>query len=216
MRIFAWVRALIGFIWSLSLLTTIAHATGGSEEHFMHHADHIEKIVFAGGCFWCVQKDFDHLSGVVKTEVGYAGGTTPDPNYQTVSAGHTDHAEVVEVSFDPKQVDLDTVFSFFWHNIDPTVANQQFCDQGKQYRTAIYAYTDAQVAAAQASKQALEQQQRFPKVFSEIKKIDKFYPGEDYHQKYYVKNPVRYRFYRYSCGRDQRLKKIWGEQAGKP
>ncbi len=171
----------------------------------------LETATFAGGCFWCMEGPFDVLDGVVSTTSGYTGGAVPDPDYEQVSAGGTGHAESVQVTYDPQRVSYEKLLDVFWHNIDPTVINQQFCDHGSQYRTAIFYHNDAQKQAAEASVTALAQNKPFTApVKTELNKAATFYPAEDYHQDYYKKNPVRYKFYRYNCGRDQRLTELWG------
>jgi peptide-methionine (S)-S-oxide reductase len=177
-------------------------------------ADHLEKATFAGGCFWCMEPPFDNLDGVISTTSGYAGGDEPNPTYESVSAGRTSHAEVVQVVFDPSRVSYEALLHVYWRNVDPLTSNRQFCDGGRQYRTAILAHDDAQIAAAEASKSALEATGRFDRsIVTEIVKIGRFTPAEDYHQDYYQKNPIRYRYYRRGCGRDARLKALWGEEA---
>jgi len=169
------------------------------------------KATFAGGCFWCMEAPFDKLDGVISTTSGYAGGQLKDPTYEQVSAGGTGHAEVVEIVYDPKQVSYEKLLEVFWKNIDPTVKNSQFCDIGSQYRSAIFYHDDGQRRLAEASKAALEKSKPFSGVIvTEIVRASAFYPAEVYHQDYYLKNPVRYSFYRNSCGRDQRLKELWG------
>ena len=154
---------------------------------------------------------FDVLDGVVSTTSGYTGGAVPDPDYEQVSAGGTGHAESVQVTYDPQRVSYEKLLDVFWHNIDPTVINQQFCDHGSQYRTAIFYHNDVQKQAAEASVTALAQNKPFTApIKTELNKAATFYPAEDYHQDYYKKNPVRYKFYRYNCGRDQRLTELWG------
>ncbi len=167
--------------------------------------------IFAGGCFWCVEADFDKLPGVTRTESGYAGGKQLNPTYESVSAGGTGHAEVVRITYDPRIVSYEKLLDYFWHHVDPTVKDQQFCDIGNQYRTAILYENDAQKASALASKSALEKSGRLPHVYTEIAPAGTFYPAEEYHQDYYTKNPVRYKYYRYSCGRDARVKEVWKE-----
>ena len=174
-----------------------------------------ETAVFAGGCFWCMETPFDKLDGVVKTVVGYTGGTVVDPTYEQVSAGGTGHAEAVEVTFDPARVGYERLLDVFWRNIDPTVKDRQFCDTGDQYRSAIFFRDEAQRTAAERSKAALEGSGRFPGgIKTEIVPAGPFYRAEEYHQDYATKNPVRYRYYRWGCGRDQRLEQLWGEEAG--
>lgn len=168
--------------------------------------------IFAGGCFWCVEADFDKVAGVLATESGYTGGALKNPTYEQVSAGGTGHAEVVRVTYDPDKVTYDQLLEYFWRHVDPTVKDRQFCDIGSQYRTAIYTLDEAQKRAAEASKAALEKSGRFAMIHTEIAPAATFYPAEEYHQDYYKKNPVRYRFYRTSCGRDARVKEVWGDK----
>ena len=172
------------------------------------------RAVFAGGCFWCVEADFDKVGGVLSTTSGYTGGNVPNPTYEQVSGKHTGHAEAVEIVFDPKKVTYEQLVEHFWRTIDPTTKDRQFCDAGSPYRTAIYAQDAAQLKAAQASKVALEKAKPFKEpVVTEIVMGGPFYPAEEYHQDYYKRNPVRYNYYRLSCGRDARLKELWGSQA---
>lgn len=168
--------------------------------------------IFAGGCFWCVEADFEKLPGVTKAESGYIGGKVANPTYEEVSAGRTGHAEAVRVWYDPQQVTYDQLLDYFWRHVDPTVKDRQFCDVGSQYRTAIFYENDAQRAAAEASKAALEKSGRFPRIYTEIAPAGTFYLAEDYHQDYYQKNPIRYRYYRTSCGRDARVAEVWGSK----
>ena len=171
----------------------------------------LETAIFAGGCFWCMEGPFDVIDGVVSTTSGYTGGSLPNPTYEQVSAGGTGHAESVQVTYDPQRVSYATLLEVFWRNIDPTVADQQFCDHGNQYRTAIFYKNDAQKEAALASRDALARAKPFKgEIKTEIVAAGAFYPAEDYHQDYYRKNPLRYKFYRYNCGRDQRLMELWG------
>lgn len=172
-----------------------------------------EKAIFAGGCFWCVESDFDKVPGVVSTTSGYTGGKIANPSYQQVSSHTTGHAEAVEVVFDPKKVSYSQLVEHFWRTIDPTTADRQFCDAGSPYRTAIFAVNAEQLKLAQASKAALEKTKPFKEpIVTEITLATTFYPAEDYHQDYYLKNPIRYKYYRTSCGRDARLKQLWGNK----
>jgi peptide-methionine (S)-S-oxide reductase len=174
------------------------------------------KAVFAGGCFWCVESDFDKVKGVISTTSGYTGGKTVNPTYEEVSNKVTGHAEAVEVVYDPAQVSYEQLLEYFWRTIDPTTVDRQFCDAGSPYRTAIYAQDAKQLAAAQASKTALDKNKPFKEpIVTQIALGGPFYAAEDYHQDYYKKNPVRYKYYRTSCGRDARLKDLWGTQAQK-
>ena len=172
------------------------------------------KAIFAGGCFWCVESDFDKVPGVLSTTSGYTGGTVANPSYEQVSAKHTGHAEAVEVVFDPAKVSYSQLVEHFWRTIDPTTADRQFCDVGSPYRTGIFAVDAAQLQQAQASRAALEKSKPFKDpIVTEVVKAGAFYPAEGYHQDYYKKNPVRYQYYRLNCGRDARLKQLWGSQA---
>ncbi len=167
---------------------------------------------FAGGCFWCMEPPFDKLPGVISTTAGYTGGKIPNPTYEQVSHGDSGHAEAVQVVYDPTKITYEKLLDVFWHNIDPLDAGGQFCDRGDSYRTAIFVQDEAQLRLAQESKKAVEAKLKKP-VVTEIVLAPKFYPAEEYHQKYSVKNPVRYKFYRQNCGRDARLRQIWGEEA---
>jgi peptide-methionine (S)-S-oxide reductase len=173
---------------------------------------HLAKATFAGGCFWCMEPPFDRVDGVVSTTSGYTGGEKVDPTYEEVSAGGTGHAESVEVLYDPAKVSYEKLLDVFWHNVDPTVRDRQFCDTGHQYRTAIFTHDETQKRLAEQSKAALEKSKPFKDpIVTEIVPAGRFYPAEEYHQDYYKKNPVRYKFYRYNCGRDQRLEQLWGK-----
>lgn len=168
---------------------------------------------FAGGCFWCMEKPFDELPGVLSTTSGYIGGQKKDPTYDEVSSGSTGHAEAVRVVYDPSKITFKQLLEVFWRNIDPLDAAGQFCDKGTQYRSAIFTHDEEQKAEAERSKQELEKQDRFKgKVATEIVAAGEFYPAEEYHQDYYKKNPIRYSYYRTGCGRDRRLEELWGEK----
>ncbi len=172
---------------------------------------------FAGGCFWCMQHPFDVIPGVVKTVVGYTGGHTVHPTYEEVSAGGTGHAESVDVIYDPEKVSYEKLLDTFWHNVDPVAVGHQFCDWGDQYRSEIFYHSDEQKRLAEASKEKLAASGVLPgPITTKIVPAGPFYPAEEYHQEYYKKNPIRYRFYRAGCGRDARLRQLWGDQAGKP
>ncbi|WP_439859164.1 peptide-methionine (S)-S-oxide reductase MsrA [Pseudomonas sp. MBLB4136] len=169
--------------------------------------------VFAGGCFWCTESDFDKLPGVISTTSGYTGGHLANPSYQQVSAGGTGHTEAVLVSYDPRKTSYADLLEAFWPTIDPLTANAQFCDHGSQYRSAIFYSTPEEKALAEASKAALESSGRFDQpIVTEILPATTFYPAEEYHQDYYRKNPLRYTYYRSGCGRDARLEQLWGEK----
>jgi peptide-methionine (S)-S-oxide reductase len=167
---------------------------------------------FAGGCFWCMEEAFEKIEGVVSVTSGYTGGHKPNPTYQEVSAGITGHAEAVEVLYDPAKVTYEKLLDAFWHNIDPVVPNQQFCDVGGQYRSAIFYHDEVQKNAAESSKSALEQSKRFHEpIVTQIVAGSQFFPAEEYHQDFYKKNPFRYKAYKYNCGRAQRLSDLWGK-----
>ncbi len=169
------------------------------------------KATFAGGCFWCVEADFDKVPGVVSTTSGYTGGTVANPTYKQVTAKTTGHAEVVQIVYDPAKVSYEQLLATFWRSIDPTTKDRQFCDVGSPYRTAIFANDDAQLAAAKASLAALDKSKPFKEpIVTTIERAGAFYPAEDYHQDYYKKNQLRYQYYRSSCGRDARLAQLWG------
>jgi peptide-methionine (S)-S-oxide reductase len=168
---------------------------------------------FAGGCFWCMEEAFEPIDGVASVVSGYIGGNKANPSYDQVSAGSTGHAEAVEIRYDPAKVSYEQLLQHFWRNIDPLAANRQFCDRGSQYRSAIFYHGDEQRRLAEASKAALEQSGRLNgQIATEIVEAGKFYPAEEYHQDYYRKNPQRYKFYKWSCGRAQRLEEIWGKK----
>ena len=175
-----------------------------------------EKAIFAGGCFWCMEHPFDKLPGVVSVTSGYSGGSVKNPTYEQVSAGGTGHSESVQIVYDPARVSYTRLLDTFWHNIDPTVKERQFCDIGHQYRSAIFYTSEEQHRTALQSKAALEKSKPFKEpILTEIAQAGEFYPAEEYHQHYYKKNPLRYKYYRTSCGRDRRLKELWGDAAGK-
>lgn len=168
---------------------------------------------FAGGCFWCMEPPFDALPGVKSTVSGYIGGEEENPTYEQVSAGKTGHAEAVQVTYDPEKVSYEELLQVFWRNIDPVTPDRQFCDQGSQYRSGIFYHDEQQKKLALASKKKLEQSGIFNQpIVTEITSATKFYPAEDEHQDYYRKNPIRYKFYRFSCGRDEKLEELWGKQ----
>lgn len=171
-----------------------------------------DTAIFAGGCFWCVESDFDTLPGVMSTTSGYTGGHVPNPTYEQVSGKRTGHAEAVEVVFDPEKVSYAQLVEFFWRSIDPTTRDRQFCDVGSPYRPAIFVRGPEQRAVAEASLAALQKSKPFKEpIVTEIVDASAFYPAEDYHQDYYRKNPVRYNYYRFGCGRDARVKELWGK-----
>jgi peptide-methionine (S)-S-oxide reductase len=173
----------------------------------------VEQAIFAGGCFWCMEPPFDKLDGVISTTSGYTAGDKINPTYREVSAGNTGHTEAVQITYNPDKISYNELLKVYWKNIDPTAINRQFCDSGSQYRSGIYFLNKSQEAAARQSFQQLKQNKPFDEaIATEILPASTFYPAEDYHQDYYLKNPLRYKYYRYSCGRDQRLEEIWGKQ----
>ena len=173
------------------------------------------KATFAGGCFWCMEEAYDPVPGVISTISGYMGGKTKNPTYEQVSGGRTGHAEIVQVEYDPSKVSYAKLLEVFWRNVDPTQKDGQFCDHGSQYRTAIFFHDDEQKKLAEASKAALMKSKPFKgEIVSEITKAPEFYPAEGYHQDFYLKNPVRYKFYKSGCGREARLQQLWGKPGG--
>jgi peptide-methionine (S)-S-oxide reductase len=171
--------------------------------------------IFAGGCFWCMEPPFDRLDGVVSTTSGYTSGTRVNPTYEEVSAGGTGHTEALKIVYDPSKISYEKLLQVFWRNHDPLTANGQFCDMGSQYRAGIYYGTEEEKRSAEASKAAIARSGRFTQpIVTEIVAATAFYPAEDYHQDYYLKNPLKYKFYSTSCGRAKRLKELWGSEAG--
>jgi len=171
-----------------------------------------DTATFAGGCFWSMERAFDQLDGVVSVTVGYAGGRAAQPTYQQVSMGATGHLESVQIVYDPRKVSYERLLDAFWHNIDPTQADGQFCDHGPQYHTAVFYRDSTQHRAADASKRRLEARFQQP-IVTAIAPAGRFYAAEEYHQHYYRKNPISYQAYRWGCGRDRRLKEVWGAEA---
>jgi peptide-methionine (S)-S-oxide reductase len=172
----------------------------------------LARATFAGGCFWCMEAPFDKLPGVASTTAGYMGGEKRNPTYQEVSGGRTGHTEVVQVLYDPAKVSYEKLLEVFWRNIDPTVKDRQFCDVGSQYRTAIFVHDAEQKRLAEASRAQLEKSKPFAApIVTPVETAGEFWPAEDYHQDFYKKNPVRYRYYRQGCGRDERLRELWGK-----
>ena len=189
--------------WLVLALTLVAASVQAQQQ---------EKAIFAAGCFWCTEEAFEKVPGVVSAVSGYTGGTVKNPSYEQVSSGRTGHAEAVEVTFDAAKVTYEQLLDVFWVNHDPTVSNRQFCDSGSQYRPAIFYLNDEQKRLAEASKAKWEKMRPFKQpILTEITKAGPFYPAEDYHQDYYKKNPLQYRFYVTGCGRYQRLDSLWGE-----
>ncbi len=205
----------IGTTLMLVVLAACSQAEGASQQQkpLPAPSDASATAIFAGGCFWCMEHDFDQVPGVISTTSGYTGGTVANPTYEQVSAGGIGHAESVKVQYDPRKVGYEQLLDVFWHNIDPVAVDRQFCDRGSQYRSAIFYGNAREKRLAEASKQKLEASGRFKQpIATQIVAASTFYPAEQYHQDYYKKNPVRYKFYRFNCGRDQRLEEIWGKR----
>lgn len=197
----------IGLFLAGALLAGVAGAATAADGR------KFEKATFAGGCFWCMEEALDKVAGVVSTTSGYLGGRTKNPTYEDVSSGITGHAEAVEILYDPAKVTYAAILDVFWRNIDPTQPNAQFCDHGNQYRSAIFYHDETQKRLAADSKKALEQSKPFAgAIVTEIAPASEFYAAEEYHQNFYEKNPVRYRLYKYNCGRAQRLQELWGKK----
>lgn len=200
-RISGWMTALALVGALLTLMAT--QATAEETQH--------AKATFAGGCFWCVEEAFEKVSGVISATSGYTGGNVDNPTYRQVTSGQTGHAEAVEVIYDPAQITYEQLLDVFWRNVDPTVVDRQFCDFGDQYRTAIFVHGDEQMRLAEASKKALEESKPFADpIVTPIVAASTFYAAEDYHQDYYKRNPLRYKYYKWNCGRAQRLEELWG------
>ncbi len=208
------IIAIVTTVICIALLANWAWSekSDGEVEVDSQHA----KAIFAGGCFWCMEPPFDKLDGVLSTVSGYTGGHTENPTYKQVSSDITGHYEVVEVTYDPNKIDYATLLNVFWHNVDPLNDRGQFCDNGNSYRTAIFYLNDEQKKLAENSKQELMESNYFKdEIVTVIEAAKTFYPAEDYHQNYYQVNPIRYKYYRFACGRDKRLKELWGGSAGK-
>jgi peptide-methionine (S)-S-oxide reductase len=195
---------------SLLRLLVVAVVVAGSFSG--QAADPLAKATFAGGCFWCMEEVFEAVDGVVSVTSGYTGGQQAYPSYEDVSAGGTGHAEAVEIAYDPSRVSYEKLLQVFWRNIDPTTPDRQFCDKGHQYRSAIFYHDETQHRLAEESKLAVEKTKTFKEpIVTEIVQASEFYPAEDYHQDFYRKNPIRYKFYKFNCGRAQRLGQLWGK-----
>ena len=196
----------LGFLLLMAFTTGTVRADTAEKGH--------ETAIFAGGCFWCVESDFDSVPGVVRTISGYTGGITPNPTYKQVSTNTTGHREAVEVTYDPKKVSYETLVDILFHSVDPTDGGGQFCDRGESYKTAIFVTSPAQKKIAEESKQKLQKSGVLKKpVVTTIEVAGPFFPAETYHQDYYEKNPLRYKLYRYRCGRDARIEAVWGKDA---
>lgn len=176
----------------------------------MANEQNYDTAIFAGGCFWCIEKDFEAIDGIIEATSGYTGGHLKNPSYGSVSAGGTGHTEAIEVQYDPNKITYAQLLEVFWRNIDPVDAHGQFCDKGTQYRSGIFYKNEQQRLAAEESKAQIDKSKTLPEpIVTEITKASEFYPAEDYHQDYYKKNPVRYKTYRFLCGRDKRLQELW-------
>jgi peptide-methionine (S)-S-oxide reductase len=206
------VSRLSVFGWLVPTLLLGVLGASGESTPSETDGDRMAVATFAGGCFWCMEPPFDELVGVVSTTSGYSGGLRPNPTYGEVSRGGTGHAEVVQVRYDPSKIGYAQLLDVFWRNVDPTTPARQFCDTGDQYRTAIFYHDLDQKRLAEQSRQDLEAAGRLRQpIVTEISEAREFWPAEEYHQDYYKKNPVRYKLYRYRCGRDQRLQELWGD-----
>lgn len=198
---------IVACLFSLAAFSPLAAAPPTTTQSQLREA------IFAGGCFWCMESAFDHIHGVKETISGYIGGKTQNPTYDAVKLGKTGHYESLKVVYDPQEISYEELLYVFWRNIDPFNPRGQFCDTGSQYRAAIFAATDEQQAAAEKSKQQLAGRTKL-RIVTPILTASEFYPAEEYHQDYHLKNPIKYRYYRGSCGRDARLLEIWGAEAG--
>jgi peptide-methionine (S)-S-oxide reductase len=203
-------RTLAGAALALALITLLGPPLGPMPGGAK--SQELATATFAGGCFWCVESDFDPIPGVVGTVSGYTGGTTDNPTYKQVGAGGTGHYEAVQITFDPSRVTYEHLLEAFWHSVDPTDPGGQFCDRGESYRTAVFVQGEAQRQVAEASKEMAEEALGAA-IVTPIEDAGPFYPAEDYHQDYYQKNPLRYRYYRWGCGRNARVEQVWGEHA---
>ena len=197
----AWV------VWSRNTATLLLGISGLLPQA---HAQKLEQAIFAGGCFWCMEEVFEKIRGVKSVESGYTGGRTSSPTYEQVSQGNTGHVEVVRVQYDPQQISYGNLLKAFWTNIDPTVENRQFCDVGEQYRSAIFYLNEQQHREAKQSKDQLLGTGKFKTIYTTVEAAQTFYVAEEYHQDFYRKNPLRYRYYKTTCGRENRLNEVWG------
>ncbi len=210
----SWLRCLVCVALTLLLLATVERPAAAEQAAPANGADELAKATFAGGCFWCMEPPFDKLEGVVSTTSGYTGGRKSEPTYREVVAGGTGHAEAVQVLYDPKKIKYGELLQVFWRNIDPTTPNRQFCDRGHQYRTAVFYHDPEQKRLAEESKKRIESSKKLKgPIVTEITEVGAFWPAEESHQDYYKKNPTRYKYYRYRCGRDRRLKELWGDDS---
>ncbi|HET7439303.1 MAG TPA: peptide-methionine (S)-S-oxide reductase MsrA [Nitrospira sp.] len=202
--------------WTWLLLFTVLTIVAGGNFHLPDgHAagsGSTAKAYFAGGCFWCMEEAFEKVDGVIETVSGYMGGTVKNPTYEEVSAGQTGHAESVEVRYDPSKVTYTQLLEAFWRNVDPVTPDAQFCDHGSQYRAAIFYQSEDEKRLAEESKRAIEQSKRFSTpIVTQVTAASEFFQAEEYHQDFYKKNPIRYKYYKFTCGRAQRLESLWGK-----
>jgi peptide-methionine (S)-S-oxide reductase len=202
------------FMAAVAMLAAIGSAEGADKGNGAADRPGLATAIFAGGCFWCMEPPYDHLDGVISTTSGYTGGKVENPTYEQVSSGRTGHAESVRVEYDPAKVSYEKLLDVFWHNVDPFAVDAQFCDHGDQYRSAIFPADAEERQLAEASLAKVRERFAGKKIATKIEDAGKFWPAEDYHQDYYIKNPLRYKFYRFNCGRDARLEQIWGPKAG--
>jgi peptide-methionine (S)-S-oxide reductase len=195
-----------------AVLAAVFVAMGGLSASAQSNTAETKIATFAGGCFWCIESDFDKVPGVLKTVSGYTGGTTGNPTYKTVTYGKSGHHEALQVTYDPKKVSYTQLLTVFWHSVDPTDGGGQFCDRGVSYETAVFVHDDEQRRLAEASKAQAMKDLGKP-IATPVEVAGKFYPAEDYHQDYHTKNPLRYKYYRWNCGRNQKVRKVWGDKA---
>jgi peptide-methionine (S)-S-oxide reductase len=199
------------FRWAVLAMFLLSGQPAATEQPTVASGS-LAKAYFAGGCFWCMEEAFEKVNGVLEAVSGYMGGTVKNPSYEEVSAGKTGHAESVEVRYDPAKVTYAQLLEAFWRNIDPVTPDAQFCDHGNQYRAAIFYQSEEEKGAAEESRRSIEQSKRFSTpIVTQVTAASEFYPAEEYHQDFYKKNPVRYKFYKFTCGREQRLETLWGK-----
>ena len=196
----------------IAVLAVTVHAQSRQMEPTPSYSGPGATAIFAGGCFWCVEQDFEKLHGVLEVESGYTAGWTENPSYESVSHGNTGHAEAVKVHYDPEKISYGQLVEYFWRHIDPTVKDRQFCDTGTPYRSGIYWQNEGEREVAEASRNALLASGRFRNIYTELAPATTFWRAEEYHQDYYKKNPLRYSYYRTVCGRDARVAAIWGKK----
>ena len=209
------LRLTLSFFFGVLYFSAISCGTFGAQDDASPATPHGEAVAtFAGGCFWCVESDFDHVAGVIRTISGYTGGNLVDPTYKQVSMGGTGHLEAVQIFYNPRAINYETLLDIFWRSVDPTDEGGQFCDRGKSYITGIFANSLEQKRLAESSKHELAETGFLGQpIVTLIEMAGPFYPAEDYHQNYYEKNPIRYEFYRFRCGRDARIRELWGKEA---